>query len=79
MVFFKYLANILQQSSLNGWFHEDSENKTANVFSLTFASFHCSYGDISMNALWLWWLQGENMCTINFIFKVEQLILKNLN
>ena len=51
MVFFKYLANILQQSSLNGWFHEDSENKTANVFSLTFASFHCSYGDISMNAL----------------------------
>ena len=46
MVFFKYLVNIL-----NGCFHEDSENKTANVFSLIFADFYCSYGDISVKAL----------------------------
>ena len=50
MVFFKYLANILKHSSLNGYFHEDSENKTANVFSLIFTGFYCSYGDISVNA-----------------------------
>ena len=43
MVFFTYLANILQHSSLNGCFHEDSGNKTANVFSLIFAGFYCSY------------------------------------
>ena len=53
MVFFKYLANILQHSSLNGCFHEDSENKTSNVFSLIFAGQ----------------LPGENMCTINLILK----------
>ena len=51
MVFLKYLANTLQYSSLNGWFHEDSENKTMNVFSLIFAGFYSSYGDISVNAL----------------------------
>ena len=33
MVFFEYLAKILQHASLNGCFHEDSEKKTANVFS----------------------------------------------
>ena len=38
MVFFKYLVNILQ-SSLNDFFHENSENETANVFSLIFAVF----------------------------------------
>ena len=69
MVFFKYLANILQYSNLNGCFHQDSENKTANVFSPIFAGFYCSYGGISVNALQLWQLQGENMCTINSIFK----------
>ena len=31
MVFFRYLANILQHSRLNGCFHEDYENKTANA------------------------------------------------
>ena len=51
MIIFKYLANILQHSSLNGCFHEDSETKIANVFSLIFASFYCSYDDISVNAL----------------------------
>ena len=51
MVFLKYLANTLQHSRLNGCFHEDSENKTANVFSLTFAVICYSYGDISVNAL----------------------------
>ena len=50
-LFFKYLPNILQHSSLNGYFHEGSENKTANVFSLIFAVFDCSYSDISVNAL----------------------------
>ena len=30
MVVFKYLGNILQYSSLNGYFHEDSEKKTAD-------------------------------------------------
>ena len=49
-VFFKYLANILQHSTLNGCFHEDSENKTSNVFSLIFAGFYCSYDDVSVNA-----------------------------
>ena len=28
-----------------------SENKTANVFSLIFADFYCSYDDISVNAV----------------------------
>ena len=51
MVFFKALANILQKSSRNGCLHEDSKNKTANVFSLIFAGFYCSYGDISVKAL----------------------------
>ena len=51
MVSFKYLANILQHSSLNGCFHEDSENNKSNVFSFIFAGFYCSYGDISVNAL----------------------------
>ena len=51
MASFKYLANILQHSSLNDCFREDSENKTANVFSLIFAGFYCSYGDISVNTL----------------------------
>ena len=55
MIFFKYLANILQNSfqgtSLNGYFHEDSENKTTNVFSLILACFYCSYGDITVNGL----------------------------
>ena len=51
IISFNYLANVLQHSSLNGWFHEDSENKTANVFSLIFVSFYCSYVDISVNAL----------------------------
>ena len=32
MVFFKYLENIVQYSSLNGYFHKDFENKKANVF-----------------------------------------------
>ena len=50
MVFFKNLANILRHLRLNGCFHEDSENKTANVFSLIFAGFYCSYGDISVKA-----------------------------
>ena len=50
-VFFKYLPNILQHSSLNDCFHEDSESKTANVFLLIFAGFYCSYGDTSVNAL----------------------------
>ena len=36
-----------KHSSLNGCLHEDSEKKTANVFSLI-----CSgHGDISVNAL----------------------------
>ena len=48
MLFFKYLARNLQHSSLNGCFNEDSENKIANVFSLIFAAFSCSYGDISV-------------------------------
>ena len=30
---------------------KDSENTTANVFSLIFADFYCSYGDISVNTL----------------------------
>ena len=47
MVFFKYLANIYNTQV----FLEDSENKTANVFSLIFAGFYCSYGDISVKAL----------------------------
>ena len=51
MVFFKYLANILQHSNLNGCYHEESENKTANVFSLIFAEFYLSYGDISVDVL----------------------------
>ena len=38
----------------------------ADVFSLIFVGFYCSYGDISVN---LWQLQGENMRTINFIWK----------
>ena len=50
MVFFKYFPNILQYSSLNGCFHEDSEDKIANVFSLIFAGFYCSYGDISVSS-----------------------------
>ena len=62
MVFLKYLANTLQYSSLNGCFHEDSENKTMNVFSLIFAGFYSSYGDISVNALLLLRLQRENIC-----------------
>ena len=53
MVFFKYLADILQHSSLSSCFHGDSQKmysqKTANVFSLALASFYSSYGDISMN------------------------------
>ena len=48
MIFFKYLANILQHSSLNGCFHEDSENKTANIFSLIFASFTV------VMVVWVW-------------------------
>ena len=55
-----YFSNIWQ--SLNGCFHEDSENKTATVFSLIFAGFYCSHGDIRR-------LQGENMRTINFNLK----------
>ena len=51
MAFFKYLANILQHSSLSGSFHEDSGNKTVNVFPLIFVGFYRSYGDISVNAL----------------------------
>ena len=51
MIFFKHLGNILQRSNLNHGFHEDSENKTANVFSLIFAGFYYSYGDISVNAI----------------------------
>ena len=51
MIFFKYLAIILQHLSLNGCFHEDSENKITNVFSLIFACSNCSYGDISVKAL----------------------------
>ena len=51
MIFFKYLANNLQHPNLTGCFHEGSENKTENVFSLIFAGFYCSYGDISVNAL----------------------------
>ena len=50
MVLFKYWENILQHSSVNGCFHEDSENKTTNVFSLIFASFYCSHSD-GVNAL----------------------------
>ena len=53
MVFFKYLANILQHSSLSGCFQEDSENKTSIVFSLISAGQ----------------LQGKNMHTINLILK----------
>ena len=45
MVFFKYLANILQHPNLNGCFFENSENKTANAFSSIFAGSDCSYGD----------------------------------
>ena len=45
MVFFKYLANILQHPNLNGCFFENSENKTANAFSSIFAGSYCSYGD----------------------------------
>ena len=33
MLFFKYLANILQHSSLNGCFHKDSEKKTQQMYS----------------------------------------------
>ena len=51
MVFLKYLVNILEHSSLNDCFHDDSENKTSNAFPLIFADFYCSYGDISVNAL----------------------------
>ena len=45
MVVFKYLANILQHSSLNSCFDKDFENKTATVFSLFFAGFYCSYDE----------------------------------
>ena len=38
MVFFKYLANILQ-SSLNNFPLENSGNETANAFSLIFVVF----------------------------------------
>ena len=58
MVPFKYLPNILQHSSLNGCFHEESENKTANVFSMVIAIFtvvnvisvwmHYNYDDYKM-------------------------------
>ena len=52
MGFFKYLANILEHSNLNGCFiHEDSGNKTANVVSMAFAGFYYSNGDISVNEL----------------------------
>ena len=43
--------------------------RAANVFSLIFFGFCCSYGDISVNALKLWRLQGENMHTNNFILR----------
>ena len=43
MVFFKSLGNILHHRSLSGYLHEDSANKAANVFSLTFAGFYCGY------------------------------------
>ena len=51
MVLSKYLTNISQYLNLNDCFHEDSENKTANIFSSIFAGFYCSYGDISLNVL----------------------------
>ena len=51
MVFFKYLTNILQHLSLNSCFHEDSENKTSNVYLLILARFYCSFCDISVNTL----------------------------
>ena len=57
MVFFKYLANILQHSSLNCCFHKDSENKTSNIYLLIFAGFYCSYGDISVKILLFWRLE----------------------
>ena len=30
---------------------QKNQNKTENVFSLIFAGFYCSYGDISVNPL----------------------------
>ena len=39
MLFFKYLANILQHSSLNGCFDEDSENKTSMYFQWSLSVF----------------------------------------
>ena len=70
------MANFLQHSSLNGYFHEDSENNTANVLSLIFTIFYCSYDDISVNAVWLWWVQGENMYPINLILKCNRYLKK---
>ena len=71
MVSFKYLANILQHSSLNDCFREDSENKTANVFSLIFAGFYCSYGDNQCEHTIVMTIKDENMRTINFILKLR--------
>ena len=51
MLFFKYLTNMLQHSSLNGCFYENFEYKTAHIFTFIFASFYCSYGEISMKEL----------------------------
>ena len=76
MVFFKYLAKILQQPNLNGCFFENSENKTANAFSSIFAGSYRSYGDewtiIMTITRWKY-------VHYQFHFKMEQLMKKTLN
>ena len=65
--FFRFLGNILQHSSLNSCFYEDSDSKTPSVLSLIFTGCYRIYGDMSVKTLQLGQLQDENMRTINFI------------
>ena len=39
MLFFKYLANILQHSSLNGCFHKDSEKNPSKCILIGLSRF----------------------------------------
>ena len=74
MVFFNCFAGILQHlfrgTRLNGCFHEDSKNKTTNLFSLMFLDFtlvmvisvwtHYDYDDCKAKILtrWISFLNG---------------------
>ena len=40
-----------EKAEMFSGFHEDSENKTTIAFSLIFAGFYCSHGDISVKTL----------------------------